>query len=89
LVVELVPGPIWFTPRKKNVKLTVKFEVPKNHTLRSKLSTDMLQRVMQWERQKRCFGGNMQGPMAEKYYYNKCLMKFFGEEKMETNDGQT
>jgi hypothetical protein len=44
---------------------------------------------MQWERQKRCFGGNTQGPMANKYYYNKCLMKFFGEEKMETNDGQT
>ena len=29
LVVELVLGPLWFTQREKNVRVTMKFEVPK------------------------------------------------------------
>ena len=37
----------------KNVGVTMEFEVPKRHILRPTLSTDMVQRVLQWERQKR------------------------------------
>ena len=41
----------------KNVRVTLKFEIPKIHILRPTLSIDMIQRVLQWERQqKRCFG---------------------------------
>ena len=40
----------------KNVKVTIEFEVPKRHIPRHTLSTDMLQWVLLWERQKRCSG---------------------------------
>ena len=52
LVVELVLESLQLTPRKKWV--TMKFEVPKRHNLRPTLSTDMVQQVLWWERQKRC-----------------------------------
>ena len=39
----------------KNVRVTMKFKVPKRHILRPTLSTDMVQRVLRWEKQKRCF----------------------------------
>ena len=39
----------------KNVRLIMEFEVPKRHTLRPTLSTNMVLCVLRWERQ--CFGG--------------------------------
>ena len=54
----------------KNVKVTVEFEVPKRHVLRPKLSIDIVQRVLQWERQKRCSSRKRQGLMAKKCCYN-------------------
>jgi hypothetical protein len=59
----------------------MKFEVPQRHILRPTLFTDMIQWVLRWERQKRCSDRERQGPMAEKYCYNKSLMEFFGEDK--------
>jgi hypothetical protein len=38
----------------KNVRVTMKFEAPKRHTLRPPLSTNMVQRALRCERQKRC-----------------------------------
>ena len=46
-------------------------------------------RVLLWERQKRCYGRKMQGPMVEKYSYNQFLINFFyGEEEMKTKKRQ-
>ena len=61
----------------ENVRVTMKFEVPRRRILRPTLSIDMVQRVLQWERQKRCSSSKRQGPMAKKYCYNKILMIFF------------
>ena len=68
----------------------MEFEVPKKHIIRPTLSTNMVQRVLLWDRQKRCYiGRKRQGPMAEKYCsYNKNLMNFFEEEKMKERDDQ-
>ena len=57
LVVELIPRPLQLTPRK-HVRLTVKFQVSKRHDILrlSTLSTDMVQRLLQWERQNMCSG---------------------------------
>jgi hypothetical protein len=54
----------------KNVKVIMEFEIPKRHILRPTLSTNMVQRVLWWERQKRYYGRKRQGPMAEKCYYD-------------------
>ena len=43
----------------KNDRVTVEFEVPKGHLLRPTLSTDMVQRVLWWERQKGHYGKEM------------------------------
>jgi hypothetical protein len=53
------------------------FKVPQRPILRPTSSIDMVQRVLRWERQKRCYGRKRQGHMAKKYYYNKTLMNFF------------
>ena len=47
----------------KNVKVTMEFKVPKRHILRPTLSIDMVQRLLQLERQNMCFGRKKQGPM--------------------------
>ena len=76
-----------YTEPKKKVRVTMEFEVPKRHILRPTLSTDTVQRVSQWERQKRCSSRKRQGPMTKKYCYSKFLMNsFYGEEKMKTRD---
>jgi hypothetical protein len=83
LVVELVPGPLWFTPREKEkrkkegVWVIMQFEAPKRHILRHALFTYMVQRGLWWERQKRWYGRKRQGTMAKKYCCNKILMVFF------------
>jgi hypothetical protein len=46
---------------KKNVIVTMKFEVPKIHVVRHALSIDMVQHVLRWERQKRCYGRKRHG----------------------------
>ena len=43
----------------------MKIEVPKRHILRPTLFTDMVQRVLRWERQKRCSSRKKQGFMVE------------------------
>jgi hypothetical protein len=54
----------------KNVKETLKFKAPKGHVLKPTLIIDMLQRVLWWERQKRCYGlKKKEGPMADKHYH--------------------
>ena len=69
----------------KNIIVIMEFEVPKRHILRRTLSTDMVQWVLRWERQKRCSSRKRQGSMAEKYCYNRFFKNFFvGEEKMKT-----
>ena len=35
--------------RRKQVKVTMEFEVPKRHILRPTFTTDMVQQVLQWE----------------------------------------
>jgi hypothetical protein len=39
----------------KNVRVTVEFKVPKRHILRPTLSTNMVLRVLLWERKKSCY----------------------------------
>jgi hypothetical protein len=51
----------------QNVRVTMEYEIPKGHILRHTLSIDMVQRVLQWERQKRCSSRKRDGPgMAKK-----------------------
>ena len=74
---------------EKNVKVTMELEIPKRHILRPTLYTDMVQRAVRWERQKRRSGRKRQRPMAKKCCYNAFLMKlFFGEEKMKTRENK-
>ena len=66
------------------VRVTMEFKVPKIHILRPTLSFDMVQRVLRWERQRRCSSSKRQGPMVNKFCYNKVLMNlFFGGRKYE------
>ena len=57
--------------KEKNVKVAMEFKVPKRHILRPTLSTNMVQHILWWERQDRCYGRKRQGPMAKKHYYNE------------------
>jgi hypothetical protein len=68
----------------KNVIVTMEFEVPKRHILRPTLSTDTVQRILRWERQKgwssrRKAGGPWQTNVV-------MIMNFLGEEKMNTRE---
>ena len=84
VVVEFVQEPLWFTPRKKIVKVTMEFEIPKRHIQGVHFSTNMIQRVLQKERQKRCHDRKRQRPMVDKYFYNKILRKvLWGREDKE------
>ena len=57
---------------EKRVKVTMEFVVSKSHIVRPTLPTDMVQRVLRWEKQKRCssFFFKGQRPMAENYCSN-------------------
>ena len=46
------------------------------------LSTDMVQRVLRWEKQKRCYDKKMQELMTKKYCYNKFLLKLSLEKRI-------
>ena len=50
---------------------------PMTYIWRSTLFSDMVQWVLQWERQKRCSCRRRQGPIQEKYCHNKILMNSF------------
>ena len=71
----------------KNVIVTVEFKVLKRHILRPTLSIDMIQHVLQWERQKRCFGRRRHEPMAKKLM--KCFLGKEDEDNRRQNNGQT
>ena len=68
------PGTTLVYTKEKNVRVTIEFEVHIRHSWRSKLSIDMVQHVLQWERQNICSSRKRQGPMAEKRCYNKVLI---------------
>jgi hypothetical protein len=68
LVVDLILGSLWFTPREKNVRATMEFKVPKRH--RPTLFTDMVQQILRWEKQKRCSGRKRQRPMQRDIVMN-------------------
>ena len=71
----------------KDVRVTMEFEVPTRYFLRPTLSTDMVQQILWWERQKRCYGRKRQGPMAKKCCHSNSLIEtFFGKEKTKTTE---
>ena len=77
----------------KNVRVIMEFKVPQRQILRPTLSTNMVQRVLRWERQKRCPGRKRQWPMTKKcnysdYYYYIIIILFYleGGDKMMTRE---
>ena len=71
------PGTTSVYTKEKKCQCNHEFEVPNIHILRPILSTDMVQRALPWERQKRCFGRKRQGPMAKKLLLSKKFNDFF------------
>ena len=76
----------------KNVIVTMEFGVPIRHILRHTLSTIMVQRVLQWERQNRFSSRKRQGPVAERCCYNNIWMNLLlgkeVEDKRRQHSGQ-
>ena len=68
----------------KNVKITMKFEVPKIRILRPLLSTVMVQHLLMWERRKRCSSRKGRGPWKRNVVIINLEWNYFGEEKMKT-----
>ena len=71
----------------------MEFEASKRHVLRLTLSPDVVQRVLRWERQRRCcFDRIRPGHVVKKYCSNKKVMNFFwgreDEEKRRQKNGQ-
>jgi hypothetical protein len=54
----------------------MKVKVPKRHILRPNWYNDMVQRVLQWERQERWTGRKRQRPMAKKCRYDIFLWTY-------------
>jgi len=50
--------------KEKNVRVTMEFEISKRHTLKPTLFTIMVQQVLWWERQQRCYDRKRQGSLA-------------------------
>ena len=74
----------------ENVRVTMEFEVPKRHILRPTLSTDMIQWVLRWERQKGVVVENRHMLVGKKCCYYIFLMKsLFGRRKWRQENGQT
>ena len=67
----------------RNIRMTMELEVPKRHILRPTLSTNMVEWVLWWERQKRCSSRLRQGPMAQTCCYNILLVKLILEKRNE------
>ena len=64
--------------KKQNVRLTMELEVPKRPIFMPTLSTIVVQRVLQWERQMRFSRCNCQGSMAKTCCCLFGLINFFG-----------
>ena len=82
-------GVLWgFTPREENVIVTMEFEVPKRCILRPTLSTNMVQHVLWWERQKKCSGRKNEDPWQRNIiihsfiYFIEFFMKTWEEKRM-------
>ena len=82
-----------YTKEKKKARVTMEFKVPKRHIPSPTLSTEMVQFVLQWERQQRCYGTKRHGSMAEKCCnYDVLLNILWGkkdEDKRRQEHGQT
>jgi hypothetical protein len=66
----------------------MEFKVPKRHILRPKLSTDMVQRVLQWERQKRCprrEDGDKRGQENSRTLYYFIFQNYFSGHTLDKN----
>ena len=73
----------------KNVRVTMKFEVPKRHSLRPTLSIDMVQRVLRWDRQKWWSIRKRQGAHGGEIpsFFQRIFNEIFlGEENMKTRE---
>ena len=68
LAVKVIPRPLWFTSRR-TVRVTMELEVPKRPIFKLTLSTAVVQRVLQWETQKRFFHYKYHGSMAKKCHF--------------------
>ena len=83
--------------KEKIVRVTMKFEVPKRHIAGLTLFTDMVQRILRWEKQKRCSSRKRKEKgkalMIEMCCYNDFLMIFFfgggGKRRWRQENGQT
>ena len=71
----------------------MEFEVPKRHILRPTLSIDMLQRILQWERQRSFSSWKRQGPWQRNViliflflFFAKCFCSY--KERMEEEEGE-
>ena len=65
----------------------MEFEIPNRHILRPTSSVDMIQRVLRWERQKRCYGRkNSRAHDRENCSIQILIHSFGGEEKMKTKE---
>jgi len=69
LIVELLPEPLWVTPRRTcesdHGARAMEFEVFKRHILRPMLSIDMVEHVFSGRCRKRCYGRKKKRPMAK------------------------
>lgn len=72
----------------KIVIMTMEFKVPKTYILRPTLSTNIVQCVLQWERQKKCSRTKRQVPMAKKWYYSSFLKNFLKESKIKARENK-
>ena len=70
--------------------VTMEFDVSERHVARRASSTDMVQWVLRWERQKRCSSRKRQEPMTGKCCYDRICDEFFygGEKEIKTRGDQ-
>ena len=83
-----------YTNEKKMSKWPCSSRSPKIHILKPTLSTNMVQRVLLWERQTRCSSRKRQGSMTKECYHNNLLMNSFSrgredEDKRRQENDQT
>ena len=65
-----------------NIRMTMEFKVPKRHILRPTLSIDIVQHVLRWERQKRCYGRRKASALGKEYcFYWQCFWRREDEDK--------
>jgi hypothetical protein len=77
LVVELVPGSLWFISREKNVRMAMELEVSERFVFRPTIFVVMILKGFAVERQKRFSSYECLGTMAEKCCFNTFLIISF------------